>query len=117
MEDGQSPYDTEQVEDRMRQCGSLCVDTAHGRRNIGSNGGSNVFTEHHCRCHIELNPAHIEHNQGQCDSGAGGLEYQGQYRTEKQEQQNRSVAVTGPGGYESENLRSLLEVGNRTLHK
>ena len=87
MEDGQSPYDTEQVEDRMRQCGSLCVDTAHGRRNIGSNGGSNVFTEHHCRCHIELNPAHIEHNECERYGCAGRLENKGENSTQGKKQQ------------------------------
>ena len=78
----QHPYNSENIEDRVRPGSPLGRVVGHGSGDVGGNGGSDVLTEHHCGSHVKADPAVGHEDHGQCHGGAGGLQDNGEYGSE-----------------------------------
>ena len=68
MEEYQSPYHSEYIEERMGPGGPFGGCIGNGCRYVRSNGSTYVFSEHHGRTHLERDPSHVQHNQGEGNS-------------------------------------------------
>ena len=115
VEYDQHPDDSENIEDRVRPGRPLGGVVGHGSGDIGRDGGSDVLTEHHCGSHVKADPAVGHEDHGQCHSGAGGLQDDGEYGSEGKENEHREESVLCQVLHECQCLRMFVKIRYRSL--
>ena len=72
----------------MRHSGPLGSGISHGCSDIGSDGGTDIFTENHSRSEFERYDARSDEQHYYGHRGSGRLETDGHHRTYEQEQEH-----------------------------